>query len=70
MPQIRNTFAVHKILKGRYQVNLQEKINHNQSFSEFFRNRSYKLEKDSLIFLRCNPFPSLPSAAQDTFFDY
>ena len=32
-------FAVHKntygTLKGRYQVNLQEKINHNQNFSEF-----------------------------------
>ena len=32
--------AVHKILmehlKGRYQVNLQEKINHNQNFSEFY----------------------------------
>ena len=39
-PQIRTTclFRTQKTygtLKGRYQVNLQEKINHNQNFSEF-----------------------------------
>ena len=67
LPRTQNTYGT---LKGRYQVNLQEKINHNQYFSAVLRDRNYKLEKASLIFSRCNPFPSWPSAAQDTYFYY
>ena len=52
-------------------MNLQEKINDNQSFSaSVFRDRSYKLETVSLIFSICNPFPSSPSAGEDTYFYY
>ena len=32
-------------LKGRYQVNLQEKINHNQNFSEFSETEAINLKK-------------------------
>ena len=43
-PQIRTTYLcrtqnTYGTLKKRYQVNLQEKINHNQNFSEFFRQK-------------------------------
>ena len=63
----QNTYGT---LKGRYQVNLQEKINHNQNFSEFSETEAINCEKGSLIFARYNPFPSWPSAAQDTYFYY
>ena len=74
-PQLRTTCLcrtqnTYGTLKGRQQVNLQEKINHNQNLSEFFETKATKLEKGSLIFSRCNPFPSWPSAAQDTYFYY
>ena len=69
-----HTFAVHKILmehyKGRYQVNLQEKINHNQTFSEFSETEAINLKKVASFFSRYNPFSSWPSAAQDTYFYY
>ena len=48
------TFAVHKILmeqlKGRYQVHLQEKINHNQTFSEFSETEATNLKKVASFF--------------------
>ena len=48
------TFAVQKIvmgtLKGRYQVNLREKINHNQNFSEFFEREAINLKKVASYF--------------------
>ena len=74
-PQIRTTYLfrienTYGTLNGIYQVNLHEKIIHNQNFWRVFRDRSYKLEKGSLIFSRYNPFPSWPSAAQDTYFYY
>ena len=74
-PQIRTTYLcrtqnTYGTLKGRYQVNLQEKINHNQNFREFSETEAINLKKGSLIFSRYNPFPSWPSAAQDTYFYY
>ena len=51
-------------------MNLQEKINHNQSFIEFSETEATNSKNVSLIFSRCNPFPSSPSAAQDTYFYY
>ena len=74
-PQIRTTYLcrtqnTYGTLKGRYQVNLQELINHNQNFSEFSETEAINLKKASLIFSRCNPFPSCPSVAQDTYFYY
>ena len=51
-------------------MNLQEKINHNQNFSAFSETEATKLEKGSLIISRCHPFPSWPSAAQDTYLYY
>ena len=48
------TFAVHKIfmetLKGRYQVNLQEKLNHNQNLSEFSEKEAINLKKLASFF--------------------
>ena len=48
------TFAVHKILmetlKGRYQVNLQEKIHHNQHCCEFSETEAIKLKKVASFF--------------------
>ena len=49
-PKIRTTYLcrtqnTYGTLKERYQVNLQEKINHNQNFSAFSWDRSCKLEK-------------------------
>ena len=74
-PQIRTTYLcptqnTYGTLKGSYQVNLQEKLNHNLNFSQFSETEAINLRKDSLIFSRCNPFPSWPSAAQDTYFYY
>ena len=63
----QNTYGT---LKGRYQVNLQELINHNQNFSEFSETKAIYLKKLASIFSRCNPFPSWPSAAQDIYFYY
>ena len=47
------TFAVQYIygtLKRRYQVNLQEKINHNQNFSEFSETEAINLKKVASFF--------------------
>ena len=49
-PQIRTTFLcrtqnTYGTLKGRYQVNLQEKINHNQNFSQFSETEAINLKK-------------------------
>ena len=48
------TFAVHKILmgtlKGRYQVNLQEKIKDNQNFSEFSETEAINLKRVASFF--------------------
>ena len=48
------TFAVHKILmetiEGRYQVNLQEKINHNQNCSVFSETEAINLKKVASFF--------------------
>ena len=43
----QNTYGT---LKGRYQVNLQEKINHNQSFSEFSETEAINLKKVASFF--------------------
>ena len=72
-PQIRTTYLcrtqnTYGTLKERYQVNLQEKINHNQNFSKVSETDAINLQKGSLNFSRYNPFPSWPSAAQDTHF--
>ena len=42
-----NTYAT---LKGRYQVNLQEKTNHNQNFSEFSETEAINLKKVASFF--------------------
>ena len=48
------TFSIQKILlqpiKGRYHVNLQEKINHNQNCSEFSEPEAINLEKVASFF--------------------
>ena len=48
------TFAVtqntYGTLKGRYQVNVQEKINHNQNFSEFSETVAINLKKVTSFF--------------------
>ena len=54
-PQIRSTYLFRTqntsaTLKGRYQVNLQEKINHNQNFSEFSEPEAINLEKVASFF--------------------
>ena len=48
-------------------MNFRRKINHNLNFSEFSKTEAINLKKMNLIFSRCNPFPSWPSAAQDTY---
>ena len=50
LPQIRTTHIsctqnTYGTLKGRYQVNLQEKINHNQSFSDFSDTEATSLKR-------------------------
>ena len=48
-----NTYSklcVYGKLKGRYQVNLQEKKNHNQNFSEFSEREAIKLKKVASYF--------------------
>ena len=74
-PQIRTTYLcrtqnTYGTLKVRYQVNLQEKINHNQNFSEFSDTEAINTEKVASFLSRYNPFPSWLSAAQDTYFYY
>ena len=54
-PQIRTTYLCRRrntngTLKGRYQVNLQEKINHYQSFSEFSETEVINLKKVASFF--------------------
>ena len=48
------TFArtenTYETLKGRYQVNLQEKINHNQNFSQFSETEAINLKKVASFF--------------------
>ena len=51
-------------------MNSQEKINQNQNFSEFSETEAINLKKVASSFSRYNPFPSWPSAAQDTYFYY
>ena len=72
-PQIRTKYIcrtqnTYGTLKERYQVNLQEKINHNHNFSEFSETEAINFKKVGSIFSRYNPFSSWPSAAQDTYF--
>ena len=54
-PQIRTTYLcrtqnTYGTLKGRYQVNLQQKINHNQNFSEFSETEAINLKKVATFF--------------------
>ena len=54
-PQIRTTYLcrtqnTYGTLKGRYQVNLQEKINHNQNFSAFSETEAINLKKVASCF--------------------
>ena len=54
-PQIRSTYLnrtqnTYGTLEGRYQVNLQEKINHNQNFSEFSETEAISLKKVASFF--------------------
>ena len=60
------TLNTYGTLKGRHQVNLQDKINHNQNFSEFSETEAINLKKVASFFSRYNRFSSWPSAAQDT----
>ena len=55
MPEITTTYLcrtqnTYETLKGRYQVNLQEKINHNQNFSEFSETEAINLKKVASFF--------------------
>ena len=43
----QNTYGT---LKGSYQVNLQEKINHNQNFSEIFETEAINLKEVASFF--------------------
>ena len=43
----QNTYGT---LKGRYHVNLQELINHNQNFSEFSKTEAINLKKLASFF--------------------
>ena len=54
-PQITTTYLcrtqnTYGTLKGRYQVNLQEKINHNLNFSEFSETEAINLKKVASFF--------------------
>ena len=54
-PQIRTTYLcrtqnTYGTLKRRYEVNLQEKINHNQNLSEFSETKAINLKKVALFF--------------------
>ena len=54
-PQITTTYLcrtqnTYGTLKGRYQVNLQAKINHNNNFSEFFETEALNLRKVASYF--------------------
>ena len=56
-PQIRTTYLcrtqnTYGTRKGRYQVNLQEKINYNQNFSEFSETEAIHLKKEACIFFK------------------
>ena len=54
-PQIRTTYLcrtqnTYGTQEGRYQVNLQEKINHNQNFSELSETEAINLKKVASFF--------------------
>ena len=54
-PKIRTTYLsrtqnTYGTLKGRYQVNLQEKINHNENFSEFSETEAINLKQVASFF--------------------
>ena len=54
-PQIRTTYLcrtenTYGTLKGRYQVNVQEKINHNLNFSEFSETEAITLKNVASFF--------------------
>ena len=54
-PQIRPTYLcrtqnTYGTPKERYQMNLQEKINHNQNFSQFSETEAINLEKVASFF--------------------
>ena len=54
-PQVRTTYLcrtqnTYATLKGRYQVNLLEKTNHNQNFSEFSETEPINLKKVASFF--------------------
>ena len=48
--ELRRTQNTYGTLKGRYQVNLQQKINHNQTFSEFSETEAINLKKVASLF--------------------
>ena len=52
--------------KGRYNHNLQREKTSRPLILTFFEDARKQLEKISLNFSTCNPFPSWPSAAKDT----
>ena len=71
-PKIRTTYLcrtqnTYGTLKGKYQVNLQEKINHNQNFSQFSETEAITLKKVASFF-HGKSISIVPSAAQDTYF--
>ena len=56
-PQIRPTYLcrtrnTYGTLKGRYQVNLQEKINHNQNCGAFSETEAINLKKVASFFFK------------------
>ena len=63
----QNTYGT---LKRRYQVNLQEKINHNQNFSKFSETEAINLKKVASFFQDAIQILSWPFAVQNTYFYY
>ena len=51
-------------------MNLQEKINHNQNFSEFSETEAINLEKVASFFQDAIQILSWPFAVQNTYFYY
>ena len=60
MPFSKQSAICKKKKGGKFQVIFEEKINHNQSFSDFSKTEAINLKKLA-------SFPSWPSAAQDTY---
>ena len=77
LPKVKTKYLRHTqnayrtLLIGRFQdiseFLKRNLLDHNQSFSEFSKIEETNLKKISPLFSICNPFPSWPSVAQDTY---